>query len=165
MLLYYQSWMFYIHFIVILYHFLVLTYWHSAKCCFFHVFYITGINIRRSPNATKLHGDFFDQKEHNGPWLRLRAAPRRAQPTRARQEDQERPGGLCPPRVPPGLPLCSINTPIFPKPLGSWRNIDPATAESRTTRSNLDTISDGVHHLHWCLSDDAWVVLCRPSGP
>ena len=42
MLLYYQSWMFYNHFIVILYHFLVLTYWHSAKCqllffpCFLH---------------------------------------------------------------------------------------------------------------------------------
>ena len=42
MWLYYQSWMFYNHFIVILYHFLVLTYWHSAKCqllffsCFLH---------------------------------------------------------------------------------------------------------------------------------
>ena len=23
----------------------------------------------------------------------------------------------------------------------------------------------GIHHFHWCLSDDAWVVLCRPSGP
>ena len=32
MLLNYQSWMFYNHFIVILYHFLVLTYWHSSKC-------------------------------------------------------------------------------------------------------------------------------------
>ena len=28
-------------------------------------------------------------------------APRGAQPTRARQEAQARPGGLCPPRVPP----------------------------------------------------------------
>ena len=42
MLLYYHSWMFYNHFIVISYHFLVLTYWHSAKCqllffaCFLH---------------------------------------------------------------------------------------------------------------------------------
>ena len=42
MLLYYQSWMFYNHSIVILYHFLVLTYWHSAQCqlvfseCFLH---------------------------------------------------------------------------------------------------------------------------------
>ena len=42
MLLYYQSWMFHNHFIVILYPFLVLTYWHSAKCqllfsaCYLH---------------------------------------------------------------------------------------------------------------------------------
>ena len=28
-------------------------------------------------------------------------APREAQPTRARQDAQARPGGLCPPRVPP----------------------------------------------------------------
>ena len=31
----------------------------------------------------------------------------------------------------------------------------PSAAESRTTRSNLDTISDELHHLHLCLSDDA----------
>ena len=42
MLLYYQSWMFYNHFKVILYHFLVLTYWHRAQyqllftACFLH---------------------------------------------------------------------------------------------------------------------------------
>ena len=44
---------------------------------------------------------FLDHKEHNGSWLRLGGAPRRAQPTRARQEAQACPGGLCPPRVPP----------------------------------------------------------------
>ena len=44
------------------------------------------------------------------------SALRGAQPTRARQEAQARPGGLCPPRVPLGPPLCSINTPIFQKP-------------------------------------------------
>ena len=32
MLLYYHSSMFYIHFIATLYHFLGLTYWHSAQC-------------------------------------------------------------------------------------------------------------------------------------
>ena len=44
---------------------------------------------------------FLDQKTPNGPWLRLGGALRRAQPTRARQEAQARPGGLCPPQVPP----------------------------------------------------------------
>ena len=43
---------------------------------------------------------FLDQKEHNGLWLRLEGAPRRAQPTRACQEAQACPGGLCSPRVP-----------------------------------------------------------------
>ena len=45
-----------------------------------------------------------------------RGATRRAQPTRVHQEAQTRPRRLCPPRVPPGPPLCSINTPIFPEP-------------------------------------------------
>ena len=57
-----------------------------------------------------------DQKLEVGPWLHLRGVPRRGQPTRACQEAQARPGGLCPPRVPPGPPLFSINTPIFQKP-------------------------------------------------
>ena len=64
------------------------------------------------------------------------------QPIRAGQEAQARPGGLCPPRVPPGPPLCSINNPIFQKPYGSQRNIHPATAVSKTTSSNLDTIKE-----------------------
>ena len=40
-------------------------------------------------------------------------------------------------------PLCSINTPKIPKSKGSRRNIHPAATESRTTRSNLDTIREG----------------------
>ena len=59
---------------------------------------------------------FLDQKVHNGPWLRLGGARRGAQPTMARQEAQARPGGLCPPRVPPGPPLCSINTQKYKNP-------------------------------------------------
>ena len=72
-----------------------------------------------------------------------RGVPRRGQPTRACQEAQARPGGLCPPGVPPGPPLCSINTHIFQKPQGKHQNIHRAAAESRTTRSNLDTITEG----------------------
>ena len=61
MLLYYHSWMFYGHFIVIVYHFFVLTYWHSAKCqllFFCMLFTSQEINTKRSPNAAKLFGDF-----------------------------------------------------------------------------------------------------------
>ena len=105
MLFYYQSWMFYNHFIVILHHFLVLTYWHSAPCqllfsaCFLH--------CRKSiPNGVQMQQNFlwiFSGPEDTpvGPEKYQRGAPRGAQPTRARQEAQARPGGLCPPRVPP----------------------------------------------------------------
>ena len=76
------------------------------------------ININRSPNTAKLFEDFFDQKTSYGLEKRLGGAPRGAQPTRARQEAQACPGGLCPPRVPPGPPLCSINTPKYQNPRG-----------------------------------------------
>ena len=106
-------------FTIILYHFLLLTYWHSAQCqllfsaCFLHRRKSISNGVQTQRNFMEI---FLDQKEHNGPWLRLGGASRGAQPTRARQEAQARPGGFCPPRVSPGQPLCSINTQIFPKP-------------------------------------------------
>ena len=59
------------------------------------------INTKRSPNAAKLFGDFFGPGDIQ--WIEEApgGAPRGAQPTRARQESQARPGGLCPPGVPP----------------------------------------------------------------
>ena len=68
------------------------------------------INTKRSPNAAKLFVDFFGPQDIQ--WAG--EAPGWLCPPA-----QARPGGLCPPRVPPGPPLCSINTPIFPKPYGS----------------------------------------------
>ena len=59
--------MFYNHFIVILYHFLVLTYWRSAKCqlllsaCFFTS---QEIKIRRGPNTTPIYDDFLWTKRN-----------------------------------------------------------------------------------------------------
>ena len=43
-----------------LYHFLVLTYWHSAKCQLFFSMFFTSqkILIKQSPNATQIYGDF-----------------------------------------------------------------------------------------------------------
>ena len=74
------------------------------------------IDTKWSPNAATLFEDFFGPEDIQ--WAREApgGAPRGAQPTRVCQEAQARPGGLCPPRVPPGPPLCSINTPIFQKP-------------------------------------------------
>ena len=137
MLIYYHSSMFYNHFIAILYHFLGLTYWPSAQCqlLFFCL--------------------FFTSQEINIKWT-----PNTAKLfvdflcTRRHPMGQNRTWG-CP----------EGGTTHLGAPRGSRRNTIPATASSSTTKSNLDTITDGVHYLHWCLSDDAWVVLCRPSGP
>ena len=148
MLLYYQSWMFYNHFIVILYHFLVLTYWHSAKCqLLFSACFFTSqeINIKRSPNAMPIYDNFYDDflvltYWHSASCQLLFSAcflhRRKSIPNGVQTQrnflwiffDQKtssgpkkhlgvlHPGGLCPPRLPPELPLYSINTPIFQKP-------------------------------------------------
>ena len=71
------------------------------------------INIKRSPNTTKLFfGFFMDQKETNGPEQHLGGAPRGHNPP-GRQAPLVRPGGLWAPRWPPAPPLCTINSQIF----------------------------------------------------
>ena len=86
------------------------------------------INIKWSPNTTKLFVDFYGPKDIQ--WAK--AAPG-VPPTRARLGPQARPGGLCPPcwpptppharlgglcppRWPPAPPLCTINSQIFRNP-------------------------------------------------
>ena len=66
MLLYYQSWMSYNHFIVILYHFLVLTYWHSAKCqlLFSAFFYIAGNQYQMESKCSVTFWGLFWARRH-----------------------------------------------------------------------------------------------------
>ena len=86
MLLYYHSWMFYNHFIVILYHFLLLTYWHSAKChlwfsaCFLHRRKSISKGVQTQRNFLRIFGPEDIQWARKAPG----GAPRGAQPTRAR---------------------------------------------------------------------------------
>src|SRR3989337_2312798 len=58
MLLYYHSWMFFNHFIATLYHFLGLTYCHSAQCqlLFFACFLLRRKSI---PNGVQTQRNFF----------------------------------------------------------------------------------------------------------
>jgi len=104
MLLYYYCWMFYNHFIVILYHFLVLTYWHSAQCqLLFSACFFTSqeMNIKRSPNAAKLLEEFFWARRHPVGQESISGLLREEHNPPGRAWRQARPGGLCPPRVPP----------------------------------------------------------------
>ena len=145
MLLFYHSRMFYNHFIATLYDFLGLTYWPSAHYQLFFCLFFTSqeINIKRSPNTAKLAGDFLWTRTPKMGQSSTWGCPEGAQPTRARLEAHARPGGLCPPWWPPAPLPRPINSQIFQNPSGSWRNRIPATASSRTTRSNLDTITEG----------------------
>ena len=125
MLLYYPSWMFYIHLLANLYHFLGLTYWHSAKCellfsaCFLH-------RRKSIPNGVQTQRNFLwiflDQKTSSGPKKYQGGGPRWAQDNWARLEAQARSGGLCRPRWPPAPPLCSINTQYSRNPSGVDKN-------------------------------------------
>ena len=95
----------YNHFIVILYHFLVLPYWHSAKCqllifaCFLHCrkSILSGVQTQRN-----FLWIFYVPEDIEWAKEAPRGAPRGAQPTRVCLEAQARP--------------YSINTPIFQKP-------------------------------------------------
>ena len=94
--------MFYIHFIVILYHF-----WYQpidiVPVAIFCMFFTSQeINTKRSPTVVKLFVDFFGPEDIQWAEKHLRGSPRGAQPTRVRLEAQARPGGVCPPRVPLG---------------------------------------------------------------
>src|SRR3989337_2871075 len=108
MLLYYHSWMFYNHFIATLYHFLGLTYCHSAQCqlLFFACFLLRRKSI---PNGVRTQRNFLEI--FSGPedtcWAKEvpEGGSEGAQPTWVRLGAQACPGGLCPPRPPPAPPL------------------------------------------------------------
>ena len=113
---------FYNHFIVILYLFLVLTYWHSAKCqlLFFACFLHRRISV---PNGVQTQRNFFTS------WAK---------------------------EVPKGGSEGS--TTHQTKYWSSRRRVQNHQIQSRHHHG-------GIHHFHWCLSDEAWVVHCRPTGP
>ena len=105
------------------------------------------IDTKWSPNATKLFVDFYGPEDIQWAKEAPGGALRGAQPARARLEAQERPGGLCPPRWPPALPLCSINTPIFQNPTGvDEKQFQPPQVPETTYQSRHHHI--WVHHAH-----------------
>ena len=167
MLLYYHSWMFYNHFIVILYHFLVLTYWHSAKCQL--LFFACFLHCRKSiPNGVQTQRNFLwnflDHKTTSGPEkclgvLRGEHNP----PGRARRRRRALVG--CATSGAPWTDSLLYKYPNIPETLGESMKYSSSRRRVQNHQIQSRHHHGGVHHVHWCLSDDAWVVLCRPSGP
>ena len=160
--------MFYNHFIVILYHFLVLTYWHSAKCqlLFFACFFTSQeINTKRSPNATKLYGDFLWTRRNlmgqGCAWGVPGVEPN--PPGRARRPRRALVG------------CAHLGCPRTAPLLYRYPNILETRGESMKINSSRHRVQNhqiqsrhhhrGVHHPHRCPSGDAWVVHYRPTGP
>ena len=168
MLLYYHSWMFYIHFIETLYHFLGLTYWHSSRCklLFFFLFFTSqNIHIKRSPNTVKLFGDFFGPEDNLGTKEVRGGRPVGPIINQGTQESPCVPWWIMGP-----IDLFSTASQLYKYP-----NIPETLGESMKHNSRRRKFQNykiqsrhhhrGVHHPHWCASDDAWVVHSRPTGP
>ena len=168
MLLYYHSWMFYNHFIATLYLFLGLTYWRSAQCqlLFFACFLLRRKSI---PNRVQRQQNFlviFSCLEYTR-WAKK--VPEGG--SEGSTTHQGAPGG-------PGTPTLVVPTsaasrtasllykyPNIPETLWESTKISPSRHKFQKPQIQSRHHHGGVHHLHWCLSDDAWVVHCRPTGP
>ena len=126
----------------------------SASCCFLHIFTSQEINIKRSPNAAELFVDFFGPEDIQ--WV------------------GEAPGGFSEGSTtyqgtpgPPGAPWWVVPTlgasptdsllykyPNIPETLGESTKIN---SSRRVQKHQIQSRHHhrGVHHVHWCLSDDA----------
>ena len=137
----------------------------SASCYFVHIFYITGNQYQTDSNATNLFVDFFWTKRHSVGQRSTRGE------LWGEQNPPSAPGG-------PGAPRWVVPTSVASRTaclLYKYPNIPETLEESTKINSSCRKFQKhqiqyrhhrrGVHHVHWCLSDDAWVILCRPMGP
>ena len=95
-----------------------------------------------------------DQKTRNGPWLRLGGAPRRAQPTRARRRPMRALVGFAHLGCPRTASLL-YKYPNIPETLGESTKINSSRRQFQKPQIQSRHHHGGVHHVHWCLSDDA----------
>ena len=55
--------------------------------------------------------------------------------------------------------------PNIPETLGESTKINSSHRRVQNHQIQSRHHHGGVHHFHWCLSNDALVVLCRPTSP
>ena len=144
MLLIYHSWMFYNHFIS----FLVLTYWHSAKCQL--LFFAYFLHRRKSiPNGVQTQRKFL--WNFYGP--------------EDIQWAEEAPGGCSEGSTTHWTASLLYKYPNIPETLGESTKINSSRRRVQNHQIKSRHHHGGVHHFHWCLFNNAWEFLCRPSGP
>ena len=127
----------------------------SASCCFLHVFTSHEINTKHSPNATRLYGDFFGLEDIK--WAEEACGGCSEGST----THQGAPGGPSAPRwvVPtsgaPRTPSLLYKYPNMPETIGESTKYSSSCRRVRNHQIQSRHHHGGVHHFHWCLSDDA----------
>ena len=136
--------------------------WIAGACIFFtwHK-----INIKRSPNAIKLYRDFlWTRWKILGPgctWGESRGGDNPLGRARGPRHALEGCAHL-------GCPPDRLFALWIPQKSQNPRGVDEnSSSHHRVQNYQIQSRHHhgGVHHFHWRLSDDVWVVLCRPSGP
>ena len=157
--------MFYNHFIVTLYHFLVLTYWHSAQCQFFACFLLRRKSI---PNKVQTQRNFLENVFGPEDTQWAREAPRGCPEGGTTHQGVPRPPGAprwdVPTSVASRTSSLLYKYPNIPKTLGKSTKINSSRRKFQNHQIQSRHHHGGVHHPHWCLSVDAWVIHCRPTG-
>ena len=126
----------------------------SASCCFLHVFYIAGNQYQTESKRSKTFCGFF--------WTRRHPVGRRSTwgCSEGSTTHQGMPGG-------PGAPWWVVPTsaasrtasllykyPNIPKTLGESTKINSSHRKFQKHQIQSRHHHGGVHHPHWCLSDD-----------
>ena len=168
MLLYYKSWMFYNHFIVILYHFLVLTYWHSAKCQF--LFFLCFLPRRKSISdgvqmLRNFTENFYGSEGTQRALFAPRGVPRGGHKPPGCARRPGAPWWVVPTLGAPRTTSLLYKYPNIPKTLGESTKINSSHRKFQKHQIQSRHHHGGVHRVYWCISDDTWVVHCRPMGP
>ena len=150
---------FYNHFIS----FLVLTYWHSAQC---PLLYIACFLHRRKsiPNGVQTQRIFlwiFSRLEDT---VWAKKVPEGCSEGSTTHQGAPGPRWVVPTSVASHTASSLYKYPNTPETLGESTKINSSRRKFQNHQIQSRHHHRGVHHFHWCLSDDAWVVLCRPSG-
>ena len=158
MLLYYHSWMFYHHFITTLYHFLGLTYWHSAKVPV-AVFACFLLRRKSVPNGDKMLWRFlwifYGPEETRWAKEHQKRGPRVASTHMGALEAPWRAlvgAGLL---RHPSIDYHSYKFPENPKTLGESTKHNSSRRKFQNREIQSKHHHGGVHLPHRCLSDDA----------
>jgi len=155
-------------FIIILYHFLLLTIdiVPSASCCFFPCFLhrrkSISDEVQMPRNSTMI---FYRPEGRSWALVAPGGSPKEGTTHQGMLGGPGAPWWVVPTSGAPRTATLLYKYPNIPETLGVSTKYSSSHRRVQNHQIQSRHHHGGVHHLHWCLSDDAWVVLCRPSGP